>query len=311
MNYGIPYMGSKSRICEKVCSIFPKAQNFYDLFGGGFSITHYMVQNRSKDFESFHFNEIRPGICDLVKKAIDGFYNYDNFKPAWISREDFFKLKETDPYVKLIWSFGNSGSSYIFGEEIEQQKKSLHNAIVFNEFDKYAQDIFGHNGFKEGFSINDKRLYLKNRLRVLGKERCDLERLEQLERLQQLQQLQQLERLQQLQQLEKSKINFYSGSYEKVEIKKDSIVYCDIPYKGTGEYDKNKNFDHKNFFDWAAEVEEPLFISEYNVDDKRFKCIANFEKRSMMSADKSNTLMKVEKVYTNRAGYKKLITARY
>ena len=32
MQYGIPYMGSKSKICEKVCSIFPKADNFYDLW---------------------------------------------------------------------------------------------------------------------------------------------------------------------------------------------------------------------------------------------------------------------------------------
>src|SRR5690606_33556363 len=126
--------------------------------------------------------------------------------------------------------------------------------------DKYAKDIFGHDGFKDGFSINDKRLYLKNRLRVLGKGRCDLQHLEQLQHLERLEQLQHLERLEQLQhleQLQQNKLNFYSGSYEKVEIKKDSIVYCDIPYKGTGEYDKNKNFDHKTFFDWAAEVEEP------------------------------------------------------
>ena len=59
MMYGIPYLGSKSKICDKVCSIFPKAENFYDLFGGGFSISHFMLKHRFKDYKHFHFNEIR------------------------------------------------------------------------------------------------------------------------------------------------------------------------------------------------------------------------------------------------------------
>lgn len=29
MNYGLPYMGSKSKICKYLCGIFPKADHFY------------------------------------------------------------------------------------------------------------------------------------------------------------------------------------------------------------------------------------------------------------------------------------------
>ena len=105
-NFGITYMGSKSKICKEICGIFPKAENFYDLFGGGFSITDCMIRYRSKDYLQFHFNEIRPRICDLIKDAIAGKYNYKVFKPKFISREEFFERKEKDAYVKIIWSFG-------------------------------------------------------------------------------------------------------------------------------------------------------------------------------------------------------------
>lgn len=35
MTYGMPYMGSKSRIAEAIISRLPPAKHFYDVFGGG------------------------------------------------------------------------------------------------------------------------------------------------------------------------------------------------------------------------------------------------------------------------------------
>src|SRR6267154_1843740 len=142
IKYGIPYQGSKTKLIEKIARFFPNADNFYDLFGGGFSVSHYMMLHRSKSFKHFHFNEIRPGICDLIKDAIDGKYNYDVFKPEWISREDFFKRKESCAYIKIIWSFGNNGEGYLFGEDLESPKRSMHQAVVFDEFDQYMKDTF-------------------------------------------------------------------------------------------------------------------------------------------------------------------------
>lgn len=51
----------------------------------------------------------------------------------WISREDFVKLKDTDPYVRYCWSFGNNGRSYLYGRFIEPWKKALHYKRVFND----------------------------------------------------------------------------------------------------------------------------------------------------------------------------------
>lgn len=289
MNYGIPYQGSKNKIISSICAIFPSAENFYDLFGGGFSVTHFMIRHRPKDFKRFHFNEIRPGVTDLIKDAISGKYSYDVFRPAWISRERFFAEKESNAYIKIIWSFGNNGKSYIFGKEREYEVRSLHNAIVSNVFDQYSKEILGLDKFRNGQSIKDRRMFLKNRLVVLKGKRNDLQRLQQLEQLERLQGLQGLQQL-----------SFYSGDYRAVNIANNSVIYCDIPYYGTVEYDKNKNFNHKDFFDWAAKIEQPLFISEYMIKDDRFKLIWSEKVRTTFSST-SNNDRKIERVYGNKA----------
>jgi site-specific DNA-adenine methylase len=321
-DYGIPYMGSKDKICDQIIKIFPRAENFYDLFGGGFSITHAMLLRRSTHYRQFHFNEIRPGICDLIQRAIKGEFNYNVFKPPFVSREEFSSKLETDAYIKIIWSFGNNGKDYIFSKEIEPYKKSMHNAIVFNEFDSLAKKVIGMDSFKDGFSINEKRLFLRNRIehfrrtkipeflypylnernRALLERADNLQQLQQLQQLERLQQLLQLERLQQLLQLQQLK--FYNLSYELVPIKENSIIYCDPPYLGTVDY--GNQFDHKKFYEWAANNKHPVFISEYNINHQRLKVVFKTEKRSMLSADKL-VGNKTEKVYANQAAQKYLL----
>lgn len=295
-------MGSKATICEDVCKLFPNADHFYDLFGGGFSISHFMLKHRSKDFREFHYNEIRSGIGQLIRDAIAGKYSYENFKPAWVSREDFVKLKEKNAYIKTCWSFGNTGKRYLFGKDLEAYKKSMHMAVVFNEFDETARKIFGMEKFRDGYSITDKRLLLINRIAQLNPEK-------KTGQLKQLKQLQQLEQLEQLKQLER--LYFHEGSYIEVPIKENSIVYCDIPYKGTSEYDSNSGFNRREFLDWAADLKEAVFISEYQIQDSRFKLISNVIKRSLLTPDKASALHKSEKVFVNGAGWEKLTSKSF
>jgi hypothetical protein len=66
MGYGIPYMGSKQAIVASIVSSLPKAENFYDLFGGGFSISHYVLQERKDKYKHVHYNEIKADVVDLV-----------------------------------------------------------------------------------------------------------------------------------------------------------------------------------------------------------------------------------------------------
>jgi hypothetical protein len=313
--YGLPYQGSKTNIIGEIAKLFPRADHFYDLFGGGFSATHYMLVNRRKSFKHFHYNEIRAGMCELISDAIAGKYNYKVFKPDWISRDRFFAEKETSAYIKIIWSFGNNGEGYLFGKDLEEQKRSMHMAVVFDEFDSWFIDTFGIKKWPMGLGIKARRLFLKTILRHKMGQRVDLQRLERLqqleqleqlqrlERLQQLEQLQQLERLERLQQLEQlqqlERLELTNLDYRKVIIKPNSVIYCDIPYQGTADY--GNTFSHKDFFDWAHEQANPVFISEYDIKDQRLHLIKKINHRSTFSSGGDKNIAVVEKVYGNAA----------
>jgi len=304
--YGIPYMGSKTGIVKDIIKLFPKAAHFYDVFGGGFSMTHAMLLHRPKDFKTFHYNEIKADIVELVKKAISGYYNYENFKPKFIDKEEFEKTKESDSYIRVCWSFGNNQKNYLFSKEIEPYKKSVHNAVVFNEFDDLAKQVFSFNEFKEGYTITQRRLFLRNKVeyyRIHGIPEFLIPFLNE-KMLQQLQRLEQLERLQQLQQLEQ--LEYSALSYENIAIQPNSIVYCDPPYAGTADY--GNSFNTSNFLNWADNQESPVFISEYNISDPRFKIITNIKKRVLLKAGAGGHKVATEKVYVNKSGYKRLLS---
>ncbi len=297
--YGIPYMGSKSKICNELIKVFPNTENFYDLFGGGFSVTHAMLLRRKNHYKRFHFNELRPGVCDLIKKAIAGEYNYDVFKPPFVSRQEFLAKVESDAYIKCLWSFGNNGKDYLFSKKIEPYKRSMHNAIIFNEFDSLAEKTLGMKSFKDGYTVKDRRFFLRSKIETFRLTKIPdflypYLNEDQREKLEQADNLRQLQQLQQLQQLE-----FYNTSYDQIPIKENSIIYCDPPYAGTADY--QNSFNTKQFLDWAAEQPHPVFISEYNISDKRFHKVFKIKKRSLLSANKA-MMEKEENVYANELG---------
>ena len=133
-NYGFPYKGSKNRLAEKIVKLFPDAENFYDLFCGGCAITHRaLIENRWKNYV---INDIDSRCHRLFLDSINGKFKKET---RWISREDFFKLKDNDGYVAFCWSFGNRGASYLYSKEIEPWKKALHYARVFNDFSLFEE----------------------------------------------------------------------------------------------------------------------------------------------------------------------------
>lgn len=48
--------------------------------------------------------------------------------------EDFSRLKDSEPYVRYCWSFGNNGRDYLYSKEIEPYKKAWHYAIYFHDY---------------------------------------------------------------------------------------------------------------------------------------------------------------------------------
>ena len=127
--YGLPYMGSKNFIATRIARDLPSAENYYDLFCGGGAVLQAVLE--SKKFKNHYANELNSLVCDGLVKAFSGAYQNEK---RWISREDFFKLKEKDFYVYSCFSFGNQGKNYAYGSHIEPWKKALHYARVFNDF---------------------------------------------------------------------------------------------------------------------------------------------------------------------------------
>lgn len=299
-------MGSKSSIAESVISLLPREDNIYDLFGGGFAISHCAIA--SKKWKNVFYNEIQSDVVELVNKAINGDYNYNKFLPEWISREDFHARKDNDGYVKCIWSFGNNQRCYLFGEDIEDYKRSMHNFAVFNIIDK---TVAGHLGISKPMKFLDtiykRRIFISRKMK-----KQQLERLQQLERIERLEKLEQLQRLQRLQRLEKLerliKLESTSLSYESVDIKPSSIIYCDPPYLGTSLY--KQRLDHKKFYSWCEVQDKPLFISEYNLDIKGFKIVGRFEKISKLNNSKAVKTIMIEKVYANKIGCEMIMDNR-
>jgi site-specific DNA-adenine methylase len=293
-NYGLPYMGSKDKVIHKIAAILPAAENFYDLFGGGFSVTHYMLLHRAKRYKHFHFNELQASTVQLIKDAIAGKYNYKVFKPKWIDRETFERDKARCAYTRIVWSFGNDQKSYIFGKDIEAYKRSLHQAVVFGEFNDMARSILKISKWPAHLSIRGRRLACRQMVvKKNGGQHGDRQ-LQQLERLERLEQLERLQRLQRLERLERLELT--SASYDQIPLLPNSIIYCDPPYKGTASY-LNK-FDHDKFWEWVRNQSQPVFVSEYTAppDIKTVMAI-----RHKKLTNSQTTTDSVEKLFGNEA----------
>ena len=360
--YGLPYKGSKNLIAEFIVESIPSRTHFYDLFAGGGAVSHCAML--SGKFHTFHMNDIEDTPL-LFLESVHGRYHYEN---RWISREDFYRLKDSEPYIRYCWSFGNNGKNYLYSKEIEPWKKALHYARVYGdysllkEFGIYTNDasrVFiskNQKSYKQKYILwycheilhsdldvlelqrnlkkrieknsEELRAYLLEGMRKAGKRPCDVDRFlgtngmaghyfgksqwefptrevyiqlqsflylpldyEKIYGLQEL--LESLESLQRLQSLERLSIS--QKSYDEVRILPDSVIYCDIPYRGTDEYISGQ-FDYEKFYVWCEKQKELVVISEYDMPEDRFCCVESVQKRSLLSAKGAGEL-KTEKLF--------------
>ena len=82
-------------------------------------------------------------------------------------------------------------------------------------------------------------------------------------------------------------VHFENKDYTELEIPNESLIYCDIPYKGTKQYSTSKDFDHEKFWQWCREKAKnghTIFVSEYNAPAD-FECVWKKEAKSSLSAN--------------------------
>ena len=321
-NYGLPYTGSKSRIAHWVIDNLPSGRVLIDAFAGGCAITHRALL--SQKWQTVIANDINGKYPQLFADAMHGQYRDEK---RWISREDFERLKEKNAFVACCWSFGNNVIDYMYSKAIEPYKRALHYAIVFDDFapmqelmPEVAQAV--HDALQGQNNLHDRRITAQNvivktlkritddnfahpviqnnplyqKIRHTSRNTPILNGLESLGRLERLERLQSLERLESLESLQ-----ITSLSYDEIDIPDGAVVYCDPPYHACNKslYDGTaKAFDHNAFYDWCVSVSKtnPIFISEYSIEDDRFEVVAEKQKMTSMSSKKSFNV--TERLYT-------------
>lgn len=391
MKYGLPYKGSKNKLAERIVRLLPRRTHLVDLFCGGCAVSHAaLVMGK---YEHIHINDNNWMCPTLFMDALAGKYNDEK---RWISREDFFRLRDTDPYVAVVWSFGNNLRDYLYSQEIEPLKKAIHYAIFFSDYSLGKE--LGHDlSFIDGVSDVQKRYLLikrqfsqfghfqqqsffggqmqveryarKQRLSQIGAEFSRHQSAESNVRLntnlqnwggtrrirkigdsrktaQYLSEYHPLERttgggiqsndlqicntwttdpgLQQFKKKCKRPWESQPGAsqqhciacsigsdstvcqpfrggqtlpitssvldYADVEIPRDSVIYCDIPYEGTNVYNGAEHFDYERFYAWAEQQSEPVFISSYQMPPDRFDCIEEYSHRSTLNDRYNNAV---------------------
>ena len=201
----------------------------------------------SGKWHEFLYNDLNEMITGLFMDAIHGVYHDEH---RVITRADFDSLKDSDAYVKYIWSFGNNGFAYLWGRDIEDIKVTACHALMDQE-------------------LHDRRLAYVHFIKALEAGRpTSLNRLEAIEHLQALTQLEALQGLEALQRLEVT--NF---DYREYEHRDSDVVYCDVPYEVIGkkkcEY-YGVNFDSLAFYEWVKAQPYQIFFSSYEISDQSF-----------------------------------------
>lgn len=311
MRYGLGYMGGKSRVADRLALAIPDrgADNFYDLFAGGCAMTHKMMLCGA--FRHYFANDYDGKALRLFADAIHGKYRGEK---RWISREDFFRLRDSDPYVSCCWSFGNNQSDYIYSRKIEPYKKACHYAIVSRDFTllgKLCPEVV--DACKEALEgvtdTHERRVKfgptIVKWLKAYGTPEllesnplyssCHVKHDTKTRPKGMIRDLQSLERLQSLQSLERLIISV--KDYRDVKIMPSSIIYCDPPYKGTSGYAANAktSFDYAAFYDWCCLQEELVLVSEYAMPEDRFTEVLRTKHIQTLSGTKTSHV--IEKLF--------------
>ena len=289
--YGIPYMGSKNSIAQEIVNLLPPRENLYDLFCGGCAITHCAIENNK--FSNYYINDLQPKQAQFFLDCVNGKYKNET---RWIDRDTFFKEYENSPYISCVWSFGNKGATYIYGKDIEPLKKALHYAIVFNDYSLLKEQGYDIPNFSDIESMSERRKRICKFMKTTYKEiNSNMQPLQNLERLENLNRIDKLS----------DRIKATCLDYSQVEIKANSVIYCDIPYENTSNYLVNRNgksrvksiFDYERFYEWACNQKELVVISSYEIKDNRFTCVWQREKNSLLNQHKGQKKVVIERLY--------------
>jgi adenine-specific DNA methylase len=281
---GLPYQGSKRRIATRIVDLFPAAPVLVDVFAGGCAITHASLL--SKKFDKVIANDLSdaPQLFYYCMK-----YGVPD-KPRWVSRDQFFALKDRDPLIRYVYSFNNTGRTYIYGREIEPLKRAVHLAVVDGDLSELPDRLksaaeFSLGGVSGVMQRHSAFIRAVRSACASAVESVILKHVYCYKRIQAIR----------LQGLDSRALLVYNKDYRDLYIPDGAVVYCDPPYASTSGY--GIEFDPRAFYTWCRALGKrfPLFVSEYWMPSD-FRCVAEFVVQAI--GDATGTQTRVEKIFT-------------
>lgn len=269
--YGAPYNGSKNNIAEKVIDFLPPGKRLVDLFGGGGAITHCALTYGRNKFKTALYNDFDPMVVEYVKNAFSGKLDIDKYEPDIISKENFNELKNKRGDIAFLWSFGNNGVDYLWGEKIAKTKM-LAFAMLTRK------------------TCKERYVYYKK----------FVESLESIERIEPIERIQTIDSYDRTASINISeRVEFSNIDYSMYEYSDGDVVYCDIPYETAKGKVRYAEFDYKRFYDWAYTRPYPVYISSYKISDERLTGHALVKRKQLLSKTADDT--RLEMIYMNDA----------
>lgn len=92
-------------------------------------------------------------------------------------------------------------------------------------------------------------------------------------------------------------VKFEHKDYRDIVIDEPALIYTDPPYKSTTGY-KLGRFNHDEFYEWCCKQVDSghiVFVSEYNIEHPRFKCV--FEKEQRSAVRRADGVINTERLY--------------
>lgn len=298
VNWGLPYQGSKGKFAPMIFrAISQRASNrdshIYDLFCGGAAVSHYFLFKgwgvSASDIDHYQ-------VALLRQILFSG--GLPEWEKRWVSRELFKHCRDAPEatglseaevqLVRLVWSFGNSGTSYLYGSHQEETKELIHNLVALGRPSERLEELV-----KVPIKAQQQVSNLSEEKRRAGWRRVG-QKIGLPSRLIQIDHLSRIERLKNLQ-LDSPAGE--SGPHASVSLEgyaqvldglqDGDIVYLDPPYAGTTGYAGAGTFDHSLFWEKAEDAAirgVQVYVSEYTAPE-HWRSILSFNRPNTMAAD--------------------------
>lgn len=178
LNIGLPYKGCKRKIAHKLLQIMadecPQAKYFYDMFGGGGSMSllafgngYHTIYNELSPVAYYYFDFVASQSQNKKGKygiLPDEFYQF-------VSKAEFDRVKAEhlagkysvyNSFVMYNYSFGNDLNSYFVSSDKEQFKRIGHYLMLDNDKEcaEWWDNYFSKNGSVNGiYEYMHKHIY--------------------------------------------------------------------------------------------------------------------------------------------------------